>query len=120
MYTKGWSELYPSYYRNLTPWMTASIGAGWESAGSHLRTAASLWMGKGRFSSFLALEHGSDFWYSYIGTVDVAKRLKAGVFSRRYVGTGPYLSVTVIGKAAVWMTYCPDSRRAVIGLKQGF
>ncbi|MGE5392454.1 MAG: hypothetical protein ACM3NH_01795 [Candidatus Saccharibacteria bacterium] len=119
--TDGWSEGYVSYYRNLSPWLQVSAGAGMEQTHSHWRTAASVWAGKGPFSSFLALEHGaSGFWYSYKGTVSLSKRLAVGLFSRQFVGTGPMAQVTIIGKTAVWASYCPRSRNTVIGLVQGF
>ena len=119
--TEGWREIYASYYRNLTPWLQVSGGMGVEKADKPIRFGASVWMGKGKISSFLALEDGgSGFWYTYTGTYALSNRVQAGVFSRRFVGTGPYLEVKLVGKTSVWTTYCPKSGNTMFALKQGF
>lgn len=121
LYSENWSELYASFRQNLGTHAAVTLGAGWEQDDQPWRVAATMWMGKGRFSSFLALEHGgSGFWYSYKGTAGLTQRLSVGVFSRRFVGTGPMAQVAVHGKTEVWGAYCPGSKKAVIAVSQGF
>lgn len=119
--TEGWSELYLMYFRSLKPWVSVSAGAGVEQTEGHWRIGGTVWMGKGKFSTFLAFEDGaSGFWYTYKGTFALTSRISGGLFSRRYVGTGPLVEVKVIGKTSLWTTYCPRSAKAMIGLQQGF
>jgi len=119
--TEGWREALVSYYRNLRPWLQISGGIGIEKDDSPIRFGTSVWMGKGKLFSFLAMEHGgSGFWYSYTGTYRITNRLEAGIFSRRYFGTGPYASVAVVGKTSVWGTFCPKDQKVLLGIHQGF
>ncbi|MDD4989957.1 MAG: hypothetical protein PHW31_01450 [Candidatus Pacebacteria bacterium] len=94
--SKGWSEVYigPEFY--LARWLTVSASIGLETAPKSWRTAISLWTGKGPVSLLAIYENGgSGYWYNISAFYQVNKWLKAGVLSKRFLGTGPQIKVSI-------------------------
>lgn len=128
----GWSafgttsEQYSQAYGGLTyapsASMELSLSAGVETADDPLRYAGSLWIGKGRASLLYIYENGgSGPWEALLGTYAVSEKLKIGILSRSYVGTGPYAEVKV-GKFLIYTSYLSrDSENQILtGLRVKF
>ncbi len=118
--TKGWSEAYAGLTYAPAKWIEVSASLGLESADHPLRKAASVWLGKGRWSLLSIHEHGeSGYWYRYLGTFQMTKTVAVGVNSTRLLGTGPYAEKK-FDKVALWGTYAIGDNRGVAGVRFNF
>jgi len=94
--SKNWSEVYagPEFY--LAKWLNVGAKIGLETAPKSWRVASSVWAGKGPASILAIYENGgSGYWYNISATCQINKWLKVGILSKRFLGTGPQLHVSI-------------------------
>jgi len=118
--SEEWSEGYAGLTYAPAEWVEVSASLGLETADNPLRGGGSVWLGSGRWSLLSLHEHGgSGYWYRYLGTFQMTKTVAVGVNSQRFIGTGPYVQVSV-GKVALWGTYAIGDGRGVAGVRFNF
>jgi len=121
--TRTWGEVLVGYQYNATPWLTVGAAAGMESHQNLWRVNPWLYAGKGKYSLFLTVEEGaSGFWYRAEAGYKISDRVSAGIFSRRFTGTGPYLQVTIFPKTSLFATVAHHSEgtQALVALRRSF
>lgn len=93
---KNYAEGYIGPTYNPTSWSEIGISLGIETNDKPIRSAASVWVGKGRHSLSGAVETGgTGKWYSINYEAVIAKGLKAGLIFKRFLGIGPQISVNI-------------------------
>jgi hypothetical protein len=117
-----WGELLFGLSKNIRPWLWVGVAAGVETDKQPFRINPNIWVGKGRFSTFLAYEDGgSGPWYKSVTTVKVSNLVGVGVHSQKYYGTGPYAEVNLPGKFKVWGSVVVfGDPQSTIGLVKSF
>jgi len=120
--SRDWSEGVMSVAMAPAAWVSVSVGVGVETDEHPLRCAASLWIGKGKWS-LLALHEfdGSSPWHRYVGLYKAKKYLAVGFNSQRFLGTGPYAEVR-LGKVSMWGTYAVTApvHKGAVGMRYNF
>ncbi len=118
--SKTWSEVYvgPEFY--LTKWLRVGVSGGIETAPKSWRAAGSLWLGTGPVSLFAVYEDGgSGWWYHASCSYQATKWLAVGVLSKRFLGTGPQIMVSIPHTPfQVWGSMNYDSKDEKIKHKQ--
>lgn len=118
--SKEWSEGLAGLTFAPAKWVEVSASLGIEADDNPLRTGASIWVGRGRWSLLSIHEHGgSGYWYRYLGTFQATKTVSVGINSVKFLGTGPYVSKT-FGKVALWGTYAITDDKGVVGVRFNF
>jgi hypothetical protein len=119
-----WSEIYlgPAWYPR--KWLEIVVGAGVETDLHPWRIGGEvIAAGQHGFMIFAWEQGGSGPWYLLKYLHPVAGKFSAGVFSRRFAGTGPLLSVKLNGRYSIWATAGPDLEngrvKTVLGLNVG-
>lgn len=121
--TRSWGEVLVGYQHEVAPWLTLGAGAGMEAHRNVWRVNPWAFAAKGRYSLFCTVEEGaSGFWYRAEAGYRISNRVTAGVFSRRFTGTGPFVQVTVAPKTSVFGTVAvhPDGTQALVALRRSF
>jgi len=104
-------------------WFAVGLYAGYEQNPHIYRGCATLWLGKGRFSSFTAFELGGgkdNWWYRNITKYKASDKVSVGFQGWRFNGLGPIVEYKVINHVNVWVNpvWDPekdnDSNKAVI------
>ncbi len=90
--SRSYSEGYLMATYSPKTWLTVSAGAGLEQAPGLWRIGGFVWTGKGRFSNFLALEHGaSGPWAKNVANFQISANLGVGVTYERFKGVGSHM-----------------------------
>jgi len=118
--TKEWSEATIGVTYAPADWIEVSWSAGVETNEKPLRHSPSIWVGKGKWSLLSVLEDGgSGYWYNYLGAYQVSGTVSAGVYSQKFVGTGPYISKS-FGRFSLWGAYAVGDNRGIITARMKF
>lgn len=121
--SRSWGEVLVGYQHRFSPWLEAGVSAGLETCDQPWRTSAWVWTGRGRLSLFTVGEiGGSGGWYLIQGGVKIHPRITAGLYSRRFVGTGLYAEIAATQRltALVAITRYEGNAKTVIGLTRKF
>lgn len=121
--TPGWGEALVGPTYAPTNWLELSASIGVEKDAKPLRGAASVWVGKGKWSALSIHEFGgSGYWTKNIGKYQVTKKLAIGVHGQRFVGVGPYTEFTIGKHFSIWSSYPMGSgkRNSFLSLKYNF
>jgi hypothetical protein len=121
--TRSWGEVLVGYQYQAAPWLTLGAGAGMETHRNVWRVNPWAFAAKGKYSLFLTVEEGaSGLWYRAEGGYRFSERVTAGIFSRRFTGTGPYLQVTILPKTSVFATVAHhhEGTQALVALRRSF
>ncbi|MEI6529042.1 MAG: hypothetical protein WCN88_01380 [Candidatus Falkowbacteria bacterium] len=87
------------------PWVEVGLAAGFEQAPRMFRGCATLWLGKGKFSSFTAFERGigkDNWWIRNITKYQTSDKLALGFQGWRYNGIGPLIEYKVVNHISVY------------------
>lgn len=116
----SWGEALVGVSKSVKPWLWLAFAAGVETDDKPWRINPNIWAGKGRYSTFLALEQGgSGFWYKSFSTVDLVPRVSVGVHSQSFYGTGPLVQVKLGQGMKVWVSVV-DGPASILGLVKSF
>lgn len=120
--TDGWGEVLVGVGKSLAPWASVSASIGLEESDNLWRTGYSLWLGGRGMSALVLLEAGdSGWWHKVVATKEITPDFELGVMSQRFVGTGPYVAVKIVGKMKTWVTIpLVGGRGALVGVRVGF
>lgn len=99
--TADWGEFYIGLTKQITPWAALTLQAGMEQDKSPWRMAATLFLsGRNHEAFFLWEDGGSGKWYKLYVIKSAGPAL--GLFSQRYVGTGPMVQIPIGKKIKIW------------------
>ncbi len=93
----GWAEGMIGLSAKTADWLELGVMFGIETVPSIWRGAASVWMGKGKYSFYTCVEKGKgadNWWYKSVATYTANPNISFGAMSWRYSGTGPYFKYT--------------------------
>lgn len=86
-------------------WIEFGLAAGVEQGPTMFRGCATLWLGKGKFSSFTAFERGigkDNWWIRNITKYQTSDKLALGFQGWRYNGIGPLIEYKVVNHVSVY------------------
>lgn len=118
---KNWAQAYIGFYVKPASWAKFSMGFGAETARTP-RFATSILVRNDSISSFTLYEEGgSGKWYKHESAVDLG-RVNAGMFSQKFVGTGPFIEVPLPHKFSIagGVGYGYGKAKPIISLLKNF
>lgn len=88
--SRTYSQVYCGPTYSPKSWLQVGGAVGVETAKNPFRSAAFVWIGKGKFSNLLVVEKGgSGSWYRNLASFQVQKNFTLSVSTQRFSGTGP-------------------------------
>ncbi|MEX1064313.1 MAG: hypothetical protein WED06_03280 [Candidatus Paceibacterota bacterium] len=101
--SQSYSQAYGGLTYAPTKWLEVGGNIGLETADDPTRGAATLWLGKGKWS-FLSIHEtgGSGWWHRDIGKYQLTETFAVGLVSQRFRGNGPYFEKK-FGRIVLWM-----------------
>lgn len=102
----GWGEQTFGLAYAPASWIEIGLSAGFEQNPHMFRGCATLWVGKGKWSSFTAFELGGgadNWWYRNITKYQVTEKFSAGFQGWRFNGLGPIVSYEAVKHVSVWI-----------------
>lgn len=125
-----WAEYVIGPISSPASWVEIGFNVGVEQADDSpktWRTATSLWLGHGRYSSLGIFEKGGGgWWYTSRFIVQATDWLRGGVMAQRFAGIGPRVEISIphtpitIWGAGLHDLEGEDSNNAIIGIKANF
>lgn len=112
------------------PWIEVGLSAGFEQNPHIYRGCATVWVGKGKFSSFTAFELGGgkdNWWYRNITKYQASEKFAVGFQGWRFNGLGPIAEYRVINHVNIWVNPVWDpekdnssNKAVIVGLGVNF
>ncbi|MFA5131107.1 MAG: hypothetical protein WC467_01655 [Patescibacteria group bacterium] len=116
----GWGESMFGLSYAPASWVEIGLSGGFEQNPNVYRGCATLWLGKGRFSSFTAFERGvghDNWWYRNITKYKVSDDISLGFQGWRYNGLGPIIEFGIVKHVTIWINPVLDPEKDSNGNK---